>query len=460
MENDFFNMKKKAIDNFLNCIEKRTSTDINCLVRSLASYITERRNTHEQAKKRGELFNIFEILGVQTKETRLHSAIIVELLNPNGSHGLSDAPLKLFIEKLKNNFYNDELNSFKLNFNNPIKVEAEYHIGFINEDVSEGGRIDIFINDGTNFIAVENKIYAEDQDAQLVRYNNFLIRETVRTGGKKLLLYLNLYGYLPSVISITSHQTNTQLELGTDYWCIGYNEFIMDWLEGCRRIAIDNAIVRETIKQYINTIKFLTGMNDNKEINEKFFELLSNNIPSVCQILSNVTRLDEFLNSNGLQEYKPLANEIIQKQNEFLKFLFDKKILLPLSRWAKDNKLECKYCKKECGGNHEGINFFEESWKNKTIRIEYEAKPYSDAIIGICWKGKEQEIDPKSEKFEVNCKTNNIWMNGYKGIDSFPNITLADFAYDERINKILSDYESQVIGILNIIKNDIQKFKM
>jgi hypothetical protein len=39
----------------------------------------------------GEGFNIFRILKVETKEVRMHSALISDLLNPNGSHGKADA---------------------------------------------------------------------------------------------------------------------------------------------------------------------------------------------------------------------------------------------------------------------------------------------------------------------------------------------------------------------------------
>ena len=41
----------------------------------------------EEARKRGESFNIFNVLGLSTNETRTHSALIAELLNPHGNHG-------------------------------------------------------------------------------------------------------------------------------------------------------------------------------------------------------------------------------------------------------------------------------------------------------------------------------------------------------------------------------------
>lgn len=41
----------------------------------------------EIAKLTGENFNIFQILGLQTSEVRLHSAFLAELLNSKGLHG-------------------------------------------------------------------------------------------------------------------------------------------------------------------------------------------------------------------------------------------------------------------------------------------------------------------------------------------------------------------------------------
>ena len=41
--------------------------------------------------RRGENFNVFNVLGLWSEEVRLHSAMLAELLNPDGSHGCSEA---------------------------------------------------------------------------------------------------------------------------------------------------------------------------------------------------------------------------------------------------------------------------------------------------------------------------------------------------------------------------------
>jgi len=113
----------------------------------------------------GENFNVFRILKLESSEVRMHSAFLAELLNPNGSHGQKDAFLKLFLKSFcfKNNPINSE----------SCKVEVEKHTGFINEQGTEGGRIDIVITDteSKHQIIIENKIYAGDQANQLFRYH-------------------------------------------------------------------------------------------------------------------------------------------------------------------------------------------------------------------------------------------------------------------------------------------------
>lgn len=52
--------------------------------------VNRNRIEREEKRKRGELFNIFNVLDLRTNEVRTHSAFIAELLNPDGNHGLGD----------------------------------------------------------------------------------------------------------------------------------------------------------------------------------------------------------------------------------------------------------------------------------------------------------------------------------------------------------------------------------
>lgn len=79
---------------------------------------------------KGEHFNLFSVLNIETKENKTHSAFIAELLNPKGVHGLGTVFLDLFIETIRHN----TLTNKKLNTpfqSNTAKVSVEHFIGVV-----------------------------------------------------------------------------------------------------------------------------------------------------------------------------------------------------------------------------------------------------------------------------------------------------------------------------------------
>ena len=249
----------------------------------------------EEGEKRGEMFNIFEILKVETDETRAHSAFLAALLNPKGKHGAGDRFLRAFIDTM------DCLKDFEFDTQD-AKVEIEYPIGNKNEDATEGGRIDILITSNGKAVIIENKIYAGDQEKQLVRYNNY---------AKKVyrdyrLLYLNLFGSEASEYSVKD-ESDKKLQAGKDYFPIGYNKEIIDWLDACIAEAARLPLVRESVIQYQNLIKKLTNQNKSlmKEISDKILERPAN-VKSAIEI------------ANSLADVK------VELQKRFWKQLFNK----------------------------------------------------------------------------------------------------------------------------------------
>ena len=195
----------------------------------------------------GGRFNMFRICGVNHYENT-HSAIIAELLNPNGSHGLKSKLLECFIETLGNYFTIE-----KFEFNNS-KVYTEYSTEF--------GRIDILIKDNQNkSIIFENKIYANDQQEQLKRYNKYA--QTFKNGYQ--IIYLTLWG----------DNASKQSGEGVPYLSISYKENIINWLENCVAIASRNPTVRETLIQYINHLKQLTNQDMDSKNKDEITEVLS-----------------------------------------------------------------------------------------------------------------------------------------------------------------------------------------
>ena len=153
----------------------------------------------------GGRFNLFQILGVDHYENT-HSAILAELLNPHGSHGLKTCFLQSFNESIKLNEYIQDFD-----FGSVI-VQTEVQV--------ENGRIDILIEDNRKHaLIIENKIYAGDQWEQLQRYNEFAIRKYGTENYK--IAYLTLFG--------TEASKNSGEKV--DYLRISYSIDIILWLE-------------------------------------------------------------------------------------------------------------------------------------------------------------------------------------------------------------------------------------
>lgn len=231
------------------------------LLSQVRVYVNEDKQRRAEAFRRGECYNVFNVLGVDNMELS-HSAFLAALLNPDGSHGMQDAFLKAFIDTIAHGGTKPELDTAH------AKVYTEYNIGNITE--TTGGRIDILITDrsdtgsgkaGGHAIIIENKIWAADQPNQLVRYNNF----AHEMYAKYALLYLTLNGEGPS------DQSKGEL---TDYRCISYRSDIIGWLRQCARLSFDKPLVRETINQYIDLIQQLTNQNTMEQ--EQLIRLLTN----------------------------------------------------------------------------------------------------------------------------------------------------------------------------------------
>lgn len=227
---------------------------------------------HEQIyREKGENYNLFQVINMTSDETKVHSAMIADLLNPKGLHQMGDIFLKLFINKLKQQLKLDK----DFEFSNPT-VECEKHIGAISENKDAGGRIDIYISDKNHHIAIENKIYATDQENQLLRYYNYL---EPNPGGNKVLLYLSLYGDVSDIEKTTG---NNQIKDGKDFFTISYSEFILNWLEECRVKAIDKPLIREGITHYRNLIRILTHQMENEK--NELIELIKENPKYICYL--------------------------------------------------------------------------------------------------------------------------------------------------------------------------------
>ena len=211
----------------------------------------------------GVRYNIFDVLGLKSSEVRLHSSILASLFDSK-EHGAGNAFLKAFLRIPKLKLPDDFMSS------GPVQVETEKYLG--PRTTTRGGRIDLFLSDGKDNLVIENKIYAGDQDNQLLRYHN--------EAPDAKLVYLTRYGEKPSKKSLGGLDP----EIVT---CLPYQTDIVDWLNNCVRIAANLPYIRETINQYIKTIQQLT--NTDMPTNPEIIDIISQkeNISAAFAIREN-----------------------------------------------------------------------------------------------------------------------------------------------------------------------------
>ena len=259
-----------------------------------------RKKYEDFAEITGENFNVFDILKVSTNEMS-HSSFVCFLLDAKAKHGQKDLFLKLFIERIKKKSFDNKIKEALIQFDTKNShAITEKSIGYKSDDVSNGGRIDIIINDGKNNIIIENKIYAVDQEKQMIRYHNY--------DPNAPLIYLSLGEENPSDDSIT--HDDKKLKLNRDFISISYKSDIKNWIEECIKIVYDKPLIRETLRQYVYLINELTNQSKNNKMSEEIVEIMKKNINESLIIYNNIDKLKfDLLNQFGFKLVELLKNK-------------------------------------------------------------------------------------------------------------------------------------------------------
>ena len=347
------------------------------LLSQVRVYVNEDKQRRAEAFRRGECYNVFNVLGVDNMELS-HSAFLAALLDPDGSHGMQDAFLKAFIDTIAHGGTKPELDTAH------AKVYTEYNIGNITE--TTGGRIDILITDRSetgsgkdsgkdsgHAIIIENKIWAADQPNQLVRYHNF--------APEAALLYLTLNGDEPSA---QSRGTLNAQDGG--YQCISYRSDIIDWLRQCAQLSFDKPRVRETILQYINLLQQLTNQN----------------IMEQKQLIQLLTNKDNFEQACAIADTMPAAKQYM--------------VETLLREQLKDDRYEITDCKYGIG-NCDGICLRPQGWKHCYIKFEFESSyGTNDLCYGIVDEQGILKDQPSLEGYEEKTDLWPVWryMSQYR----------------------------------------------
>ena len=273
--------------------------ELHDLLKEVNSILQQEKIKKEESRKRGEQFNIFEVLGVQTSEVRLHSAFLAELLNPNGDHGLNNKFLKVFVEDIVKNCKSFDFDT------ESAQVFPEFSIGNITEDYQEGGRIDLYVQDKNNHaIIIENKIYAGDQPCQLLRYHNYAEKSKGLSQDNYILLYLTLNdGNMPSDNSIGYSSF--------EFFCISYRTHVLNWLEKCVELSARYPLIRETIQQYIINLKNVLSIMENNNM-EEYLSLLTSkdNISTTIGILEQSGVIQDKIREQFVRNIELICEEL------------------------------------------------------------------------------------------------------------------------------------------------------
>ncbi|TCZ68375.1 PD-(D/E)XK nuclease family protein [Flaviaesturariibacter aridisoli] len=252
--------------------------------------LQEQRNKALDAS--GERFNIFSILSLEYNEPRLHSRFIAELLDPSGAHQQKELFLRQFLELLDI----PELSQCSLS---GTKVYTEEFIGPIDNEYLNGGYIDIVIKiPGQPVFLIENKINAGDQKHQLIRYKNYY-RDSY-------LIYLTKDGRPPSQIATHNQITKEQLvdfKLDSRHRRLSYEADVLEWLEQCRGKISGNSRLRETVNQYISTVKKITDQTTDN--------FMANQIADI--VLASNEHLASFFSIREMPVVKAVEHRLLAK---------------------------------------------------------------------------------------------------------------------------------------------------
>lgn len=252
----------KEIENLLNIVKSQIDT-----------HLKFKKEYDKQLALDFSLFQFFTI-----GENKI-SQVLAYFLDVNQNHGQGNIFLKEFV----NTFCDKE-------------IEIEQLENICEKIIPNNNRrIDIYIKLKDFTIAVENKIWADDQNNQLKDYSAFLEQ---KSHGNYLLLYLSPYGLEPKTKSIKEKLKESLIEK-KKLKIISYKDDIIslinNWLVICEADNVSHFL--KEFKKYLE-IKFLgkNTLNMSKELRAIIHE--------------NEREVQQLVN-----EYKGIENEILSKLN-------------------------------------------------------------------------------------------------------------------------------------------------
>lgn len=302
-------------------------------------------------KRRGNNdFNPYLEMWSESNEVKLHSALISGFLNPLGNHYQGDVFLETFLESV----------GLKAWFGNTrnARVHKEYK------------NIDVYITNGERHIIVENKIWAGDQDRQIERYIDKIVKEQSRgdTESSEIdsndmesnelessesetpqeqgasydniaVLYLAPDERKPSKYSLGKWEIQGDSLVNGDnkvrFKAISYKDEILKWIEKSQAKVGCITNLNAALLFYKDVVQIITNTKENTMSIEKFLteNNMEENMKIVFEILENKDKIMESYCEAIVEKHR---KQIESKDFEIVKTSKDKK----MGRW---NRIDLSY---------------------------------------------------------------------------------------------------------------------
>lgn len=269
-------------------------------------------------------YNLLTTVLSADDEVRLHSRMLHSLLDPNGLHYQGSLFLELFFDILG---FKDK--KFEIE---KARVELEYK------------HIDLHITDGKKHIIIENKIHASDQESQIKRYIEKIIKpegeDTIDVLPENItVIYLSIGRKKPSDYSLGKIDNSKEyFELSNDgselqykgsndilkdsvikFKSIHYQKDIVDWLKRCQYEVQNITNLNEAIRQYKEVVEIISNKYESKCTQMKDFlgKINSENL----EIASKIYKEPDTYKSDNEELVEDILNHFLRTVDERYQFV-------------------------------------------------------------------------------------------------------------------------------------------
>ncbi|MBF0457921.1 MAG: PD-(D/E)XK nuclease family protein [Nitrospirae bacterium] len=203
----------------------------------------------EEIRRRREYapeWNVFKVLGVESKEAEFHTPFLFGLLNPDGVHGQGRLFLDSFLGRI-----GEKMPEFPKD----IISDPNWYV----EREVEHVALRICNNRLKKGIYIENKVYTETRRGQLSKYVKLWQRQYENSDRDGGIFYLTVRGDEPPDAAFDDAGQFTRQEIEREFGeirLLSYKRDIRNWLDGMVD-SVKPPKLRQSINQYIEVINNL-----------------------------------------------------------------------------------------------------------------------------------------------------------------------------------------------------------